>query len=105
LKGLNLTIPGKKLTCIMGPSGCGKSTVMSLLMRLYEPLTGSITLDGVDISRLDIVFLRSLIGLVQQEPVRPLVGCRPYFLCFFFVSDFVFVEPEGQPYLWETGRN
>jgi ABC-type multidrug transport system fused ATPase/permease subunit len=52
---------------------------MSLLMRLYEPLTGSITLDGVDISRLDIVFLRSLIGLVQQEPVRPLVGCRPYF--------------------------
>ena len=77
LKGLNLTIPAKKLTCIMGPSGCGKSTVMSLLMRLYEPLTGSITLDGVDISRLDIVFLRSLIGLVQQEPVRPLVCCRP----------------------------
>jgi ABC-type bacteriocin/lantibiotic exporter with double-glycine peptidase domain len=105
LKGLNLTIPARKLTCIMGPSGCGKSTVMSLLMRLYEPLTGSITLDGVDISRLDIVFLRSLIGLVQQEPVRPLVCCRSYFLCFFFVSDFVFVELEGQPYLWETGRN
>jgi ABC-type multidrug transport system fused ATPase/permease subunit len=69
LKGLNLTIPAKKLTCIMGPSGCGKSTVMSLLMRLYEPLTGSITLDGINIVSLDIQFLRSIIGYVQQEPV------------------------------------
>ena len=92
LKGLTLTIPAKKLTCIMGPSGCGKSTVMSLLMRLYEPLTGSITLDGVDISRLDIVFLRSLIGLVQQEPVRPLVGCRPYFLCYVVVAQSMHVN-------------
>ena len=42
---------------------------MSLLMRLYEPLTGSITLDGINIVSLDIVFLRSIIGYVQQEPV------------------------------------
>lgn len=70
LKGLNLTLPARKLTCIMGPSGCGKSTVMSMLMRLYEPLTGKITLDGVDITRISVPFLRSIIGLVQQEPVR-----------------------------------
>lgn len=54
----------------MGPSGCGKSTVMSMLMRLYEPLAGKITLDGVDLSRMNVQFLRSIIGLVQQEPVR-----------------------------------
>jgi ABC-type multidrug transport system fused ATPase/permease subunit len=81
LKGLNLTLPAQKLTCIMGPSGCGKSTVMSMLMRLYEPLTGKITLDGVDISRINVQFLRSIIGLVQQEPVRcmffaPAAGAR-----------------------------
>jgi ABC-type multidrug transport system fused ATPase/permease subunit len=61
----------------MGPSGCGKSTVMSLLLRLYEPLTGTITLDGVEITRIDIVFLRSIIGLVQQEPVRFLNFFKP----------------------------
>ncbi len=38
-------------------------------MRLYEPLTGSISLDGINIVSLDIVFLRSIIGYVQQEPV------------------------------------
>ena len=93
LKGLNLTLPARKLTCIMGPSGCGKSTVMSMLMRLYEPLTGKITLDGVDITRISVPFLRSIIGLVQQEPV-----C--FFSVFGFVScampivfaDFVFLE-------------
>ena len=70
LKGLNLTIPARKLTVLRGPSGCGKSTVMSMLMRLYEPLAGKITLDGVDLSRMNVQFLRSIIGLVQQEPVR-----------------------------------
>ena len=43
---------------------------MSLLLRLYEPLTGKITLDGVELSKIDPQFLRSIIGLVQQEPVR-----------------------------------
>ena len=41
-----------------------------MMMRLYEPLTGKITLDGVDVSRMSVQFLRSIIGLVQQEPVR-----------------------------------
>jgi ABC-type multidrug transport system fused ATPase/permease subunit len=80
LKGLNLTLPAKKLTCIMGPSGCGKSTVMSLLLRLYEPLTGKVTLDGVELSKIDPQFLRSIIGLVQQEPVRA-VGCAGAGVC------------------------
>ena len=78
----------------MGPSGCGKSTVMSMLMRLYEPLTGKITLDGVDITRISVPFLRSIIGLVQQEPVRlfPAVRVRVARRAHRVFADFVFVE-------------
>jgi ABC-type proline/glycine betaine transport system ATPase subunit len=104
LKGLNLTLPARKLTCIMGPSGCGKSTVMSMLMRLYEPLTGKITLDGVDITRISVPFLRSIIGLVQQEPVRlfPAVRVRVARLAHRVFADFVFVESERQPLVRQT---
>lgn len=49
---------------------------MSLLLRLYEPLTGKVTLDGVELSKIDPQFLRSIIGLVQQEPVRAGVGAE-----------------------------
>ena len=69
LRGLTLTIPAKKLTCIMGQSGCGKSTLLSLMMRLYEPLSGNVLLDGVDLTKLDIAWLRSVIALVGQEPI------------------------------------
>ncbi len=93
LKGLNLTLPARKLTCIMGPSGCGKSTVMSMLMRLYEPLTGKITLDGVDISRISVPFLRSIIGLVQQEPVCLSSAFESVSCAMPIVfADFVFLE-------------
>jgi len=94
LKGLNLTLPAKKLTCIMGPSGCGKSTVMSLLLRLYEPLTGKVTLDGVELSKIDVQFLRSIIALVQQEPVRN-AARAPTFYRRLLPPDFVLLELEG----------
>ena len=53
----------------MGPSGSGKSTLIALLQRFYDPLKGKILLDGHDIKVLHIEWLRSLMGLVQQEPV------------------------------------
>ena len=69
LKGINLLFePGKKVA-LVGESGCGKSTTVNLIERLYETTSGEVLLDGIDIKRFDIKYLRSLIGYVQQEPV------------------------------------
>lgn len=54
---------------IVGPSGGGKSTIGSLLLRFYSPTSGSITINGVPISTLNLKSLRRRIGLVSQEPV------------------------------------
>jgi ATP-binding cassette subfamily B (MDR/TAP) protein 1 len=53
----------------VGASGSGKSTVISLIERFYDPLAGSVCLDGLDIRGLNLKWLRSQIGLVSQEPV------------------------------------
>lgn len=52
----------------MGPSGSGKSTVVSLVERFYDPLLGTISLDGRNIKDLNLKWLRSQIGMVSQEP-------------------------------------
>ncbi|XP_071919093.1 ABC transporter B family member 11-like isoform X1 [Coffea arabica] len=54
---------------LVGESGSGKSTVISLLQRFYDPNSGEITLDGVEIRRLNLRWLRQQMGLVSQEPV------------------------------------
>lgn len=54
---------------IVGRSGSGKTTVATLLLRLYDPQIGSITLDGTDLKTLNPTWLRSHIGAVNQEPV------------------------------------
>lgn len=59
--------PGEKIA-LVGPSGSGKSTMIKLLMRFYDVDQGSITIDGVDIRRFKISFLRDQIAMVQQEP-------------------------------------
>ncbi|XP_055878829.1 ATP-binding cassette sub-family B member 10, mitochondrial-like [Biomphalaria glabrata] len=66
---MTLDIPSGSVTAIVGPSGSGKSTISSLLLRLYDPLSGSITLDGHDLRDLDPNWLRRNIGIVSQEPV------------------------------------
>ena len=69
LDGLNLVFePGQKIA-LVGESGCGKSTTVNLIERLYEPTEGEVLLDGVNIKKYDLNYLRSLIGYVQQEPV------------------------------------
>ena len=69
LDGLNLVFePGQKVA-LVGESGCGKSTTVNLIERLYEPTSGEVLIDGVDIKKYDLKYLRSLIGYVQQEPV------------------------------------
>ncbi|XP_051127432.1 ABC transporter B family member 15-like [Andrographis paniculata] len=64
----NLQIPAGKTVALVGGSGSGKSTVVSLLQRFYDPLGGKILLDGIDIDKLQLKWLRSQMGLVSQEP-------------------------------------
>ncbi|KIK97939.1 hypothetical protein PAXRUDRAFT_807077 [Paxillus rubicundulus Ve08.2h10] len=68
VKGLNITFPAGKTTAIVGASGSGKSTIVALIERFYDPLSGFVKLDGVDIRDINIKWLRSHIGLVSQEP-------------------------------------
>eukprot|EP00267_Zea_mays_P034596 XP_008669709.1 ABC transporter B family member 19 [Zea mays] len=69
LYNLNLTIPAGKMLALVGVSGGGKSTMFALLERFYDPTRGTITLDGQDLSSLNLRWLRSQMGLVGQEPV------------------------------------
>jgi ATP-binding cassette subfamily B (MDR/TAP) protein 1 len=66
LLGLNLSIPANKTTALVGASGSGKSTIVGLIERWYVPASGSILLDGRDVSELNIQWLRTNVRLVQQ---------------------------------------
>ncbi len=64
----SLTIPAGQTIAIVGPSGAGKTTLFSLVLRFFETQRGTITLDGQDIRRLDLGYLRAQIGYVPQQP-------------------------------------
>ncbi|KAK3158165.1 hypothetical protein QOZ80_2AG0133700 [Eleusine coracana subsp. coracana] len=65
----SLRVPAGRTVALVGSSGSGKSTVIALLERFYDPSAGEVTLDGVDIRRLRLKWLRAQMGLVSQEPV------------------------------------
>ncbi|RCI06466.1 ATP-binding cassette, sub-B (MDR TAP), member 4, partial [Rhizopus stolonifer] len=69
LKKLNLNIKPGMTVAFVGPSGSGKSTSVQLLQRFYDPLEGSVILDGKDLKDYNVAWLRSKIGVVSQEPV------------------------------------
>uniref|UniRef100_A0A672TGR9 Bile salt export pump n=1 Tax=Strigops habroptila TaxID=2489341 RepID=A0A672TGR9_STRHB len=69
LDNLNIVIKAGETTAFVGASGAGKSTTMQLIQRFYDVTDGMITLDGHDIRSLNIQWLRSQIGIVEQEPV------------------------------------
>ncbi|XP_070694481.1 bile salt export pump [Pempheris klunzingeri] len=69
LNDLSMQIKAGETTAFVGPSGSGKSTTIQLIQRFYDPKEGMVTLDGHDIRTLNIQWLRSLIGIVEQEPV------------------------------------
>ena len=67
-ENLSFTIPSGMTFAFVGPSGSGKSTIISMVQRFYEPNSGEILLDGNDIKRLKLSWLREQMGLVSQEP-------------------------------------
>ncbi|GAA5912585.1 hypothetical protein JCM5296_000742 [Sporobolomyces johnsonii] len=68
LYGFSGTFPRGKMTALVGGSGSGKSTIIGLMERFYDPVSGSITLDGVELKELNVKWLRNQTGLVSQEP-------------------------------------
>ncbi len=67
LRHLSLTIPPNRVTALVGPSGAGKSTLFALLLRFYEPNTGTIYLDDRDIAEMSRAELRSRLAWVDQD--------------------------------------
>ncbi|YAF95724.1 MAG: ABC transporter ATP-binding protein [Nodularia sp. CChRGM 3473] len=68
LQDFNLTIPAGKIVAIVGENGTGKSTLIKLLCRFYDPESGSIELDGVDIKKFSLSELRRLLTVMFQFP-------------------------------------
>jgi len=69
LKGLTFSIAPGETVALVGPSGAGKSTVFQLLLRFYDPQSGVVRVDGVDVAKADPDAVRARIALVPQEPV------------------------------------
>jgi ATP-binding cassette subfamily B (MDR/TAP) protein 1 len=69
LKNLSCRFEPGKTTAIVGPSGSGKSTVIQLIERFYDPDSGQVLLDGMDIIQINLKSLRTTLGYVGQEPV------------------------------------
>ncbi|KAI1620266.1 P-loop containing nucleoside triphosphate hydrolase protein [Exophiala viscosa] len=69
LQGLQLEIPSGQFCALVGPSGAGKSTVISLIEGMYKPQSGSILIDGIDITRQKDFSFRDEISLVPQDSV------------------------------------
>ena len=68
LDAISLSIEPGENVALVGPSGAGKSTLFDLILRFYDPQSGAISLEGIDIRDLDPVELRRHIGIVSQQP-------------------------------------
>ncbi|THD21346.1 ATP binding cassette subfamily B MDR TAP [Fasciola hepatica] len=69
LENFNLKVKPGQTIAFVGPSGSGKSTVVHMLQRFYDPVEGQIFINGTEIRQLDLLWYRSQLGVVQQEPV------------------------------------
>uniref|UniRef100_A0A672IZ53 ATP-binding cassette, sub-family B (MDR/TAP), member 4 n=1 Tax=Salarias fasciatus TaxID=181472 RepID=A0A672IZ53_SALFA len=69
LNDMSLSVKSGQTLALVGSSGCGKSTTIQLLQRFYDPVEGSVSIDGHDIRSLNIRYLREMIGVVSQEPI------------------------------------
>ena len=69
LDGINLSINPGETVAFVGPSGAGKTTIIQLILRFYDPASGRITLDGVDLRDVSRAAFRRSVALVPQDPV------------------------------------
>ncbi|MFT6446046.1 MULTISPECIES: ABC transporter transmembrane domain-containing protein [Sulfitobacter] len=69
LDGVNLSINPGETVAFVGPSGAGKTTIIQLILRFYDPASGRITLDGVDLRDVSRAAFRRSVALVPQDPV------------------------------------
>jgi ATP-binding cassette, subfamily B, bacterial len=69
LDRFDLRVGSGETVAIVGPSGAGKTTVFNLLLRFYDPETGTVRIDGIDVRELGLAELRRALALVPQEPV------------------------------------
>ena len=67
VEGFSLTIPSRTTTVLVGSSGCGKTTLLRMINRMVDPSSGTISIDGVDVSTRNSVELRRSIGYVMQN--------------------------------------
>jgi len=71
VKSLNIQIPDKKITTIIGPNGCGKSTLLKALTRIITPQSGTVVLDGKQISNENTKVLARKMAILPQTPESP----------------------------------
>lgn len=94
LQNINLFIPSNKLTAIAGPSGAGKSTLIDLIMGLMQPESGQILVDGVPVSKDNLVSFRQSISYVAQDPFLFNASIR---------ENFYMVKPDANDeQIWEA---
>lgn len=67
LKGISFYVPSGKMYAIVGTSGAGKSTIIGLIPRLYDTVTGSVKVAGINVRSYDLSYLRTNIGIVTQD--------------------------------------
>lgn len=69
LRGVSFKVNPGEFTAIVGPTGAGKTTIVNLLLRFYEPWSGEILVDGIDIKKYKLNVLRSSMIMIPQEPI------------------------------------
>jgi ATP-binding cassette subfamily B protein len=76
LEGVDLVVEPGRQVALVGPSGIGKSTILSLILRLYDPTAGRVTVDGRDVREYTLASLRSQVSVVPQDTLLFHVSAR-----------------------------